>query len=154
MSIGKACATISIVNYDKASFSVSNPISREEALKLNPMSLAFVGDGVQSLYTRTLVTVGSRDKTGLLHKEVTKVVKAVSQAAAAQKLMELFDEDERDVFRRARNSRIQTSAKHAKIGQYRMASGLEAVFGFLYLTGAEERLNLYLKIAAFEAEEE
>ncbi|MEG2274391.1 MAG: Mini-ribonuclease 3, partial [Clostridia bacterium] len=98
---------------------MSNPISREEALKLHPMALAFVGDGVQSLYTRTKVTVGSTEKSGILHKEVTKVVKAVAQAAVAEKLLPIFDEDEQDIFRRARNCKVQTSAKHAEITEYR-----------------------------------
>ena len=116
-------------------------ISDSEALALHPMALAFIGDAVQSLYTRTRVTIGSNLKTGALHHEATEVVKAVSQAKEAQKLLPLFDEVEQDVFRRARNCKIQTSAKHADPAEYRRASGLEAVLGYLYLTGRKERLS-------------
>ena len=106
-------------------FALNTPISKQEALALHPMALAFVGDAVQSLYTRTRVTVGSNQKTGALHHEVIKVVKAVSQAAEAEKLLPLFDEDEQDIFRRARNCKVQTSAKHAEMSEYRRASGFE-----------------------------
>ncbi len=117
---------------------------------LHPMSLAFIGDAVQALYTRTRVTVGATlKKTGALHHEVTKVVKAVSQAAEAEKLLPLFDEDEQDLFRRARNCKVQTSAKHAEPAEYRKASGFEAVIGYLYLTGNTQRLEGFLS-ACFE----
>ena len=126
------------------SFKLEKPIKEEEALALHPMALAFIGDAVQSLYTRTRVTVGRNDKTGTLHHEVIKVVSAISQSQEAEKLLPLFDETEQDVFRRARNCKVQTSAKHADMSEYRRASGLEAVLGYLYLTGNEERLNLFL----------
>ena len=134
-----------------AIFYLENPISIEEALDMPPMSLAFIGDGVQALYVRTRVTLGSNAKTGLLHKEVTDVVKAVSQADAVEKLLPLFNEHEQDIFRKARNAKIQTSAKHADIAQYRYASGFEAVIGFLFVTGQKERLNKYLD-SAFQSE--
>lgn len=129
-------------------FQLQSPISKQEALALPPMSLAFIGDAAQSLYTRTRVTVGATlKKTGALHKEVTQVVKAVSQAAEVEKLLPLFDEDEQDLFRRARNCKVQTSAKHAEPAEYRKASGFEAVIGYLYLTGNTERLFAFLSAA-------
>ncbi len=137
---------------DKALFALSTPISKEEALKLHPMSLAFIGDAVQSLYARTRVTLGSASRTGVLHKEVTKVVKAVSQASVAEKLMSVFDETEADVFRRARNCKVQTSAKHAEMSEYRRASGFEAVLGYLYLTGNTDRLEEILNKSFEESE--
>ena len=131
----------------KANFYLEHPISLEEAQAMPPMSLAFVGDSVQSLYVRTRVTIGSEQKTGALHKEVTNVVKAVSQADAVEKLLPLFNEIEADIFRRARNSKIQTSAKHADIAQYRYASGFEAVIGYLFMTGQNQRLSEFLDFA-------
>lgn len=112
---------------------------------MHPMSLAFIGDAVQSLFTRSYVTLASDARTGTLHYEVTKVVKAVSQAAEAEKLLPLFDEDEKDLFRRARNCKPLTVAKHAEPVEYRRATGLEAVLGYLYLTGNDERLSALLK---------
>lgn len=131
---------------------LKNPIPEAEALKLSPMSLAFVGDAVQALYTRTRVTVGSTIKTAALHKEVTQVVKAVSQAKEADFIIPSLTPVEWDVFRRARNSKVLTSAKHAEQGEYRKASGLEAVIGFLFLTGNEQRLDYVLSAAFDEAQ--
>lgn len=125
-------------------FELKNPITKEEALALHPMALAFIGDAVQSLYTRTRVTVGKTSKTGTLHQEVIKVVSAISQSQEAEKLLPLFDETEQDIFRRARNCKVQTSAKHADMSEYRRASGLEAVLGYLFLIGNEERLDFFL----------
>lgn len=133
-------------------FQLTAPIAKCDALALHPMSLAFVGDAVQALYTRTRVTVGSTRKTGALHHEVTKVVKAVAQAAEADKLLPLFDEDEQDLFRRARNCKIQTSAKHAEPAEYRKASGFEAVIGYLYLIGNTERLEKFLSACFDDAQ--
>ena len=129
----------------KADFTFTTPISTEDALKMHPMTLAFIGDAVQSLYARTRISLTSSSKTGILHKEVTKVVKAVAQAQTAEKLMETFDEIEADVFRRARNCQIQTSAKHADRSEYRRASGFEAVIGYLYITGNNARLFSFLE---------
>ena len=75
---------------------------------------------------------------------MTKVVKAVHQAQVAERLMDEFDEIEADVFRRARNCQIQTSAKHADRSEYRRASGFEAVIGYLYITGQNDRLSSFL----------
>ena len=133
-------------------FELKNPISKQDALALPPMSLAFIGDAVQSLYTRTRVTVGETlKKTGALHKEVTQVVKAVAQASEVEKLLPLFDEDEKDLFRRARNCKVQTSAKHADPAEYRKASGFEAVIGYLYLTGNTARLFEFLSACMDDA---
>lgn len=133
---------------NKAIFELSNPVAKEEANKMHPMALAFIGDAVQSLYTRTMVSIGTSEKTGPLHEEVTKIVKAVSQSKTAEELLPSFTEEEHDIFRRARNCKIQTSAKHAKMDEYRRASGFEAVLGFLYITGQTERLTQLLEKAS------
>lgn len=139
--------TLPLINGAKAEFGLFSPIEAREALKMHPMALAFVGDSVHSLYMRTRVSVGSAEKTGVLHREVTAAVKAVAQSALAIKLYDRFDDAEKDVYRRARNCKIQTSAKHAEMDEYRRASGFEAVIGFLYLTGANEKLFDYLNLS-------
>ena len=133
------------MDMDNGLFSLNTPISTEDALKMHPMTLAFIGDAVQSLYARTRISLSSSSKTGILHKVVTKVVKAVLQALVAERLMSEFDEVEADVFRRARNCQIQTSAKHADRSEYRRASGFEAVLGYLYMTGQNDRLSSFLE---------
>lgn len=131
-----------------AEFSLRSPITVAEAASMHPMALAFVGDAVHTLYVRTLVTeMCGGPRTGELHRMTSEKVAATAQAAASGRISPLFDETEADIFRRARNCRIQTSAKHAEPAEYRRASGLEAVFGYLYLTGQTERLSLFLGMA-------
>ena len=126
---------------------LKSPISHKEAVALPPMSLAFIGDSVHSLFVRSQVTIGSDKQTGELHKEVTKEVCATSQAMVAEHLLPKLNEIESDIFRRARNARIHTSAKHAEMSEYRRASGFEAVIGYLYLTGQTDRIVELLEVA-------
>ena len=106
--------------------------------------LAFVGDAVYSLFVRERLTFSSDSKSGQLNKEATNEVNAVAQSAFVKELMPLFTEEELAVFKRARNAKKPTKAKHATIADYNMATGLEAVLGFLYLTGNNDRLNFLL----------
>ena len=121
-------------------------LSVSEAKFLNPLSLAFVGDAVFTLYARESVTVASNALSGALHCKATGKVKAASQAALADLLVSLFTEEEAGVYRRAKNSRHRSAAKNASSEDYNKATGLEAVLGFLYLTGNETRIKQLLAI--------
>lgn len=111
-----------------------------EARQLNPLSLAFVGDAVHTLFVRARLTSGSDSKANVLNRLAAKKVSAVAQAEFALRLEEAFTEEEREIFMRARNSKYYTGSKNASIAEYRKSSGIEAVFGFLYLSGQNERL--------------
>lgn len=124
---------------------LKDTMTKEEAKQVNPLVLAFVGDAVQTLYVRTRCVFFSSQKAGALHKTVSQEINAQAQAAAAHSLIPLFSEEELEVFKRARNSKSATSAKNASITDYRQASGLEAVFGYLYLIGNHERLSFLLE---------
>lgn len=119
---------------------IASPVSETEAASLLPMSLAFIGDGVHSLLVRTACTVGTEKSTCELHKEVVAEVCAKNQSVLTKVIAPHLTEIECDIFRRARNAKIHTSAKHAEMSEYRRASGFEAVLGFLYLTGKTERI--------------
>ena len=119
-----------------------------EARELNPLVLAYVGDAVQMLYLRTRFATSSHAKAGKLHVLVSAQARATAQAAAADALQGAFTDEERDVYMRGRNSHSGTVAKHASVAEYRKASGLEAVFGWLYLTGETDRLRQLLEAAA------
>ena len=69
------------------------------------------------------------------------MVKASAQAAAAQKIMPILDEEEISVFKRGRNAHTNHKAKNASEGDYHYATGLEALFGYLYLSGEKDRLK-------------
>lgn len=103
--------------------------------------LALVGDGVYELLVRTyLCTKG--DRTVLkLHKDTVELVKATTQAKFADKLKSFFTEEEQDYFRRGKNAHTHAAPKSASRQEYAKATGLECLFGALYLLGRTERLN-------------
>lgn len=103
--------------------------------------LALVGDGVYELLVRTfLCTKG--DRTVLkLHKDTVELVKATTQAKFADKLKPFFTEEEQDYFRRGKNAHTHAAPKSASRQEYAKATGLECLFGALYLLGRTDRLN-------------
>lgn len=127
-----------------------SPISVGEARQISPLVLAFIGDGVQTLYVRTRLVLTSTCNPNELHRRTSNEIKAVSQAEKVKELLPLFTEEELAVFKRARNSNTNSPAKNASIIEYKQASGLEAVIGYLYLTGNHERLNYLLQYTTTE----
>lgn len=125
-----------------------------ECRNLNPQVLAFVGDGVYSLYIRHKIVVSSGLKGKDLHNEATNYVKASGQSNFIQKLLPTLTDRELSVFKRARNHKTLSQSKNAKITDYRRATGLEAVLGYLYLIGNISRLNEILKECVGEVNED
>ena len=121
-------------------------LSEKEAKLKNPQVLAFVGDAVYSLYVRNFITLNNTGKSGELHKQSTKFVKAKSQSETIEKLMPILTETENDIFRRGRNYKTQSVAKNSSVQEYHRATGFEAVLGYLYLSGQIDRLNELLKL--------
>ncbi|MDO5714876.1 MAG: ribonuclease III domain-containing protein [Tissierellia bacterium] len=115
-------------------------LSDEEIRMMNPVSLAFLGDGVYELFVRGMIIDGD-SSPGKLHKKSAKMVKAKSQAKAISLIFNDLTKEEQSVFRRGRNAHSHTMAKNASVGEYRMATGLEALFGYLFLKGEMERLE-------------
>lgn len=108
------------------------------------LELALVGDSVYDLYVRSrLVKKGGRVKD--IHKNAVRHVNAHAQAMALDKIEEELTEDEAGVVRRARNAK-QTPTKNADAGDYHKATALEALLGYLYLTGQTERLDRFLAL--------
>lgn len=115
-------------------------MNKTELVQLNPLVLAFVGDSVQQLAVRTSLAFSSTAKAGELHKIATGEIKATTQAKRLDKIMEYLTAEEMDIFKRTRNTKMNTTAKNASLAEYRKASGLEALFGYLYLAGERTRL--------------
>ena len=113
----------------------------EQARLLSPLQLAYVGDSVHALLVRTYLmekNLPVRD----MHADANRAVSAVSQAREAQRIAPLLTEEESDVFRRGRNAHPHHSApKSASVGEYAEATGLEALLGYLYLTGQSGRIK-------------
>ena len=116
-------------------------MSRERARQISPVVLAFVGDAVQSLYVRESLVFSSDYKTGELQRLSAARVSAHGQAELLAAIEPRFTEEERDIFLRGRNAKKPTKSKNASVQEYVRSTGLEAVLGFLYLTGAYERIG-------------
>lgn len=106
----------------------------------SPLALAFMGDCVFEIIIRSVVVERGNRQAGGLHKTKTAVVNAKVQARMIEALMDELTEDERAVYKRGRNAKPHTVAKNASINDYRKATGLEALYGYLYLCGQEDRL--------------
>ncbi len=105
---------------------------------LSPSVLAFVGDAVYGLYVRTYLAEINRP-SGELHKLSVKLVNATAQAQAFKLIQESLTEKELSVFKRGRNFRTGNTPKNSTGGEYHTATGLETLFGFLYLSNQNER---------------
>ena len=113
--------------------------------QMQPLVLAMIGDSVQTLFVRTEVALRYGVKVNKMNKLVSSVVQAGSQFKTFKKIEESLTEQEADIARRARNTHIHTKAKNFSYNEYIYATALEAVIGYLYLSGKEERLNEILE---------
>ena len=115
----------------------------------SPLTLAYIGDAIYDLIIRTVVVERANRSANKLHKTVIRYVNAETQARMITALEEELTEEEKTLYHRGRNAKSYTSAKNASIADYRKATGLEALFGYLYLRGETDRL-LALVRRAFE----
>ena len=116
------------------------PISEKDALLMSALSLAYVGDAVHSLFVRERLLCGVQYKIDALHTLASSEVKAAAQANLVENLENRLTETEKSVYLRGRNAKAHHKAKNQTIADYRKATGLEAVLGYLYLTGQHERI--------------
>ena len=115
--------------------------SREELLNMSSLGLAHLGDGVFELMVRAWLCLHGKVKVKDLHRATVRHVAAPAQAAAMERLLPLLTDEEADVYRRGRNTAPHSVPRAATRAQYQSATGLEALFGWLYLQGRTERLN-------------
>ena len=108
---------------------------------ISMLGLAHIGDGVYELLTRTMLCSDGNKKVTELHKKSVAIVNAPAQAAAMERLMPHLTADELAIYKRGRNAKVNSVPQKADIGQYHAATGLEALFGWLYLQGRIERIN-------------
>lgn len=106
----------------------------------SPLVLAYIGDAVYEILVRTRVVSHGSMQVNKMHKKSASLVKAETQANLAKLLMDDLTPEESAVYRRGRNARSATMAKHATMIDYRMATGFEALMGYLYLMGRYDRV--------------
>ncbi|MBE6750618.1 MAG: ribonuclease III [Ruminococcaceae bacterium] len=107
---------------------------------LSPSVLCFVGDAVYGLLVREKLAEINRP-SGELHKLSVVMVNATAQAKAYKIIEPLLTEKEEAIFKRGRNFHTSNTPKHSTAGEYHTATGLECLFGFLYLVGEKERIK-------------
>ncbi len=113
----------------------------------SPLTLAFVGDCIYDLILRTVIVERHNASPNQLHREKSRLAKASAQAQMAEALQPHLTPEEEAVYRRGRNAKSHTTAKNASVLDYRKATGLEALYGYLYLSGQEERLLALLRLS-------
>lgn len=116
--------------------------SADEIRSVSNLGLAHVGDCVYELMVRSWLCIHGKATNRGLHKATVKYVAAPAQAKAAEKIIPLLTQEEADVFRRGRNSNPHTIPKAASREEYQTATAVEALFGYLWLKGDTERLNV------------
>lgn len=105
------------------------------------LSLAHIGDGVFELLCRSYLCSRGAQNVGNLHRDTVKLVKASAQAAFADKMLPHLTETELSYYRRGKNAHVHAVPKGASPADYQKATGLEALFGALYLSGQTDRIN-------------
>ena len=116
-------------------------LTRQEINAFSNLGLAHIGDGVYELLCRSHLCASGKHTVGNLHKETVQMVKAPTQAKFAEKLLPHLSEDELSFYRRGKNAHVHAVPKGATPAEYAKATGLETLFGALYLSGQTERIN-------------
>lgn len=122
-------------NYFQMNFTV------REVNAISSLGLAHMGDGVYEMMCRAYLCAEGNQTVLKLHKDTVSMVKASAQAAFADKLKPHLTQEELDFFRRGKNAHTHAAPKSASRTEYAKATGLEALFGALYLLGQTQRLN-------------
>ncbi len=121
-----------------------------EAGQISPVTLAFVGDAVYSLYVRERLTLEVGGRPADLQRTSVKAVSAKGQSAFLDKVLPSLTEEEMSVFRRGKNAKKGSKSKSASSLEYSRSTGFEAVIGYLYLTGQTERMKELFSLSTGE----
>ena len=116
-------------------------LSPREVGAVSALGLAHMGDAVYEILVRSMLVLDGHTTSGHLHKDTTAYVCAPAQAARADRMLPLLTEDELAQYKRGRNAHVHMIPKNATHEQYSKATGLECLFGALYLSGRLERIN-------------
>ncbi|HOO28360.1 MAG TPA: ribonuclease III domain-containing protein [Lachnospiraceae bacterium] len=125
-----------------------------DAHAYSPLTLAYIGDSVFDIVVKTVVVETANCAANMLHRKTSAVVKAETQAKMADLLLPDLSEEEKNILRRGRNAKSGTTAKNASVSDYRKATGLEALIGYLYLMGREKRLVELIRLGMDKSETE
>lgn len=124
-----------------------NKLDKNKIKEMNPLVLAFLGDAIHTSFVREKIVLCHTYSAGLMHKESSKFCSAVAQSKVFDKILPLLFEDEKEIATRARNVKNSHTAKNATLADYKKATSFEALVGYLYLLGEEDRLGQFLEMS-------
>ncbi len=127
--------------------SILKPEELPDVRQLSALSLAFIGDSVYETYVRSKILSSGNRPAHQLHKIAVGYVKAKAQSKAVCAILEKLSEEEICIYKRGRNTNIHTVPKNADMNEYRQATGLETLIGYLYVTGKTKRLLEILELS-------
>lgn len=133
---------------------VAGDLCVQDARTYSPLVLAYIGDGVYEMFVRTYVIRNGNAQVNKFHKASRELVRAEMQSKLYHVIEPHLTEEEQDVLKRGRNAKSVSSPKNADIRDYRRATGLEALMGYLYLQGKVERINTLMMMAFNYVEEQ
>lgn len=136
-----AIAEISFAKYLRSAFQ----LEEVDIKTYSPLTLAYIGDSIYDVIIRTLLVEKGNAPVQKLHKRASSLVKASAQVAMFHAIKDELTELEMSYYKRGRNAKSFTSAKNATITDYRMATGIEALVGYLYLTDQMPRIIELMK---------
>lgn len=125
-------------------------LPRQKIDAISNLGLAHIGDGVWELLCRSYLCAKGEKTVAQLHHDTIAMVKAPAQALYIEKILPLLTEQELAYYRRGKNSHVHAAPKGATPVQYAKATGLEALFGALYLAGQTERVNELFRAAVVQ----
>jgi ribonuclease-3 family protein len=115
-------------------------LEASELRMMNPLVLAYIGDGIHEIMVRTYVITKHKGTINKLNQRVVKMVKATAQANVLRELQYFLTEEEKTIAKRGRNQKSLTVPKNTSVAEYRQATGFESLLGWLFLNGEEKRL--------------
>ena len=113
----------------------------------SPLTLAYIGDAVFEIIIRTLIVEKGQRAANTLHRHTTKIVCAQTQAKMIDAVYDSLTQEEQDIYRRGKNTKIHSSAKNASLADYRKATGFEALCGYLFLKDDTVRITCIIRQA-------
>ena len=126
------------------------PLTEVELRTYSALAFAYVGDSVYDLIIRTKVVSKGNNRPNKYHQEAVRFVNAKGQTEMMHKIKPYLNEEEITIFRRGRNSKTISAAKNQSLHDYRIATGFEALIGYLYLAGRMERIMELIQIGLGE----
>jgi ribonuclease-3 family protein len=125
---------------------MTEPYGLKSPREHNPLILAYLGDSIYEVYVRYHLVAKGIFRPQDLQKEATKYVSAVAQARVCRQIETTLSEEEMDILKRGRNAKSGSVPKNAKVSDYRYSTGLEALIGYIYLSGDQGRLTQLMQL--------